>query len=71
MDLDDLKTQEIALIENLQRQDLNAVEEALGYKKLMDDYSLTQEEIAQKMGKHINMLACVCAKMQKVWNTTE
>ena len=57
MDLDDLKTQEIALIENLQRQDLNAVEEALGYKKLMDDYSLTQEEIAQKMGKSRSSVA--------------
>ncbi len=57
MDIDDLKTQEIALIENLQRQDLNAVEEALGYKKLMDDYSLTQEQVALKMGKSRSSVA--------------
>lgn len=56
-DITDLQTQEIALIENLQRQDLNAVEEAMGYKKLMDDYSLTQEEIALKMGKSRSAVA--------------
>lgn len=42
---------EIALIENLQREDLNAVEEALGYRSLIDTYGLTQEEVAKKMGK--------------------
>ncbi len=42
---------EIALIENLQREDLNAVEEALGYRSLIEGYGLTQEEVAQKMGK--------------------
>ncbi len=42
---------EIALIENLQREDLNAVEEALGYRSLIDAYGLTQEEVANKMGK--------------------
>ena len=42
---------EIALIENLQREDLNAVEEALGYRTLIDTYSLTQEEVAKRMGK--------------------
>lgn len=41
----------IALVENLQREDLNPVEEALGYRKLMDDYGLTQEETAEKIGK--------------------
>ncbi|MCR5485580.1 MAG: ParB/RepB/Spo0J family partition protein [Clostridiales bacterium] len=40
-----------SLIENLQREDLNPLEEALGYKKLMDDFSLTQEEAAEKVGK--------------------
>lgn len=50
-DYSEMEIQEVALIENLQRKDLNPVEEALGYKKLMDDYSLTQDEIAQKMGK--------------------
>lgn len=42
---------EIALIENLQREDLNAVEEAIGYRTLIDSYSLTQEEVAKRMGK--------------------
>jgi ParB family chromosome partitioning protein len=42
---------EIALIENLQREDLNPIEEALAYKKLIDEFNLTQEEIAKKVGK--------------------
>ena len=42
---------ELALIENLQRQDLNPVEEALGYKSLMEDYGLTQEDAAKRVGK--------------------
>ena len=50
-DYDQMKVYEVALIENLQRQDLNPVEEALGYKKLMEDFSLTQEQIAQKLSK--------------------
>jgi len=53
----DMETQEVALIENLQRKDLNPVEEALGYKKLMDDFNLTQEEIARKMGKSRSSVA--------------
>lgn len=48
---DDRKTMELALIENLQRQDLNPVEEALGYKTLMEDYGLTQEDVAKQVGK--------------------
>ncbi len=42
---------ELALIENLQREDLNAVEEALGYRSLIDSFGLTQEEVAKRMGK--------------------
>jgi len=42
---------ELALIENLQREDLNAVEEALGYRSLIDSFGLTQEEVASRMGK--------------------
>ena len=42
---------QLALIENLQREDLSPVEEAMGYKKLMDSYSLSQEEIARVVGK--------------------
>ena len=48
---DDQTLMELALIENLQREDLNAVEEALGFKALIDDFSLTQEEVAKKIGK--------------------
>ncbi len=51
MEADDKKAMELALIENLQRQDLNPVEEALGYKSLMGDYGLTQEETASRVGK--------------------
>ena len=57
MELTDIKAQEIALVENLKRQDLNPVEEAMGYKKLMDDFSLTQEAIATKMGKSRSSVA--------------
>ena len=48
---DDKKVMELALIENLQRQDLNPVEEALGYQTLMNEYGLTQEETAARVGK--------------------
>ena len=51
IEADDKKAMELALIENLQRQDLNPVEEALGYRTLMDDYDMTQEESAKRVGK--------------------
>lgn len=51
LEADDQKAMELALIENLQRQDLNPVEEALGYQSLMQDYALTQEQVAQQVGK--------------------
>ena len=51
IEADDRKAMELALIENLQRQDLNPVEEALGYQSLMEDFGLTQEETAQRVGK--------------------
>ena len=51
IEADDKKACELALIENLQRQDLNPVEEALGYQSLIDDYGLTQEEAAERVGK--------------------
>ena len=51
IEADDKTTMELALIENLQRQDLNPVEEALGYQSLMTDYGLTQEETASRVGK--------------------
>lgn len=54
---DDMTVMELALIENLQREDLNPMEEALGYKALMDEFSLTQEEISNKMGKSRSAIA--------------
>lgn len=49
--LDDKQTMELALIENLQRMDLNPVEEAKGYAKLIMEFDLTQESVAQRVGK--------------------
>ena len=51
IEADDKKAMELALIENLQRQDLNPVEEALGYQSLINEYGLTQEEAAGRVGK--------------------
>lgn len=51
IEADDKKVMELALIENLQRQDLNPVEEALGYQTLMEHFGLTQEETAARVGK--------------------
>lgn len=51
VEADDRKATELALIENLQRQDLNPVEEAMGYQTLIEDYGLTQEEAARQVGK--------------------
>jgi ParB family chromosome partitioning protein len=51
LDSDDLKTAEISLIENIQREDLNAIEEALAYRALVETYGLTQESVAQRVGK--------------------
>ena len=51
IEADDRKVMELALIENLQRQDLNPIEEALGYRSLMEEYGLTQEEVSTQVGK--------------------
>ena len=48
---------ELALIENIQRQDLNAVEEAIAYRALIDEFSLTQEEVAKRVGKSRSSVA--------------
>ncbi len=50
-DGDELKAAEVALIENVQREDLNPVEEAMGYGELIDKFGLTQEQVAKKVGK--------------------
>ena len=57
LDKDDKSTAEIALIENIQREDLNPVEEASAYRSLADDFHMTQEEIAQKVGKSRSAIA--------------
>ena len=51
LDGDDMKIAQVALIENVQREDLNVVEEALGYQTLMDKFDMTQEEAAERVGK--------------------
>lgn len=51
IEADDRTVMELGLIENLQREDLNPIEEANGYKVLMDEYGLTQDEVAQRVGK--------------------
>ncbi len=56
-DFEDEKAYEIALIENLQRQDLNPIEEAKGYKKLMEEFDLTQEMVSQKVSKARSQIA--------------
>lgn len=48
---DDKKTAEISLVENLQREDLNPIEEALGYKTLVSEYGMTQDEASKRVGK--------------------
>lgn len=56
-EIDDKSHMELALIENLQREDLNAVEEALGYKALIDTYNMTQEQVSESVGKSRSAVA--------------
>ncbi|MBD7913097.1 MULTISPECIES: ParB/RepB/Spo0J family partition protein [Clostridium] len=51
MELTEKQVLEISLIENIQRQDLNPIEEALAYKKLLTDFNITQEELSKRIGK--------------------
>ena len=51
VEADDRKVMELGLIENLQREDLNPMEEAMGYQSLIKDYGLTQEEVSQRVSK--------------------
>ncbi len=55
--VEEQKKLELSVIENVQRQDLNPLEEALSYKRLMDEFSLTQEEVAQRVGKSRSSVA--------------
>ncbi len=56
-EMTDTEAMELALIENLQRKDLNIIEEALGYKTLMETYGFTQEKVAQRVGKSRPVIA--------------
>ena len=55
--LDDLEVLEIAIIENIQREDLNAIEEALGYRQLMDRFGHTQDKVAEALGRSRSHIA--------------
>ncbi|MFK7839283.1 MAG: ParB/RepB/Spo0J family partition protein [Bdellovibrionales bacterium] len=57
LEIDDTQALEIALIENLQREDLNPIDEAMGYQKLMQDFGHTQEKLAKAMGKSRSHIA--------------
>ena len=57
IEADDRKAMELAMIENLQREDLNPIEEAEGYQTLMSSYSMTQDEAAQRVGKSRSAVA--------------
>ena len=57
VEAEDSKVMELALIENLQREDLTIIEEALGYRTLMETYGMTQEQVARRMGKSRPVIA--------------
>ncbi len=57
LERDDKKAAQIALIENIQRENLNPIEEALAYKALAEEYDMTQEELSQKVGKSRSAIA--------------
>ena len=57
LDIDDVKSLEFAIVENVQRQDLNSIEEARGYQKLVDNYNYNQEKLSQFIGKSRSYIA--------------
>ena len=57
LDSDEREAAEIALVENIQREDLNPIEEAMAYRQLAEDYDMTQEELAAKIGKSRSTIA--------------
>ena len=59
--LNDTETASVALIENLQREELTAIEEAVAYQKLIELHNLTQEALAQRLGKDPqSQISCDC-----------
>ena len=57
LNIDDVKSLEYAIVENVQRQDLNAIEEAKGYQRLVDDFSYNQEKLSKFIGKSRSYIA--------------
>jgi len=57
LDLDDVKSLELAIVENVQRQDLNPIEEARGYQRLIDEFNYNQEKLSQFIGKSRSYIA--------------
>ena len=57
LEVDDREVMELALVENLQRQDLNPMEEAMGFKQLMEEYAMTQEQVAERVSKSRSAVA--------------
>ena len=57
LDLDDVKSLELAIVENVQRQDLNPIEEAKGYRRLVDEFNYNQEKLSQFIGKSRSYIA--------------
>jgi len=57
MELDDKKAAQVAIIENVQREDLNPIEEAAAYKSLVNEYDMTQEELSRQIGKSRSAIA--------------
>jgi len=57
LDVDDVKSLEFAIVENIQRQDLNPIEEARGYRRLMDDFSYNQDKLSKFIGKSRSYIA--------------
>ncbi|MDR3589269.1 MAG: ParB/RepB/Spo0J family partition protein [Negativicutes bacterium] len=63
-DYTDAAMTEIALVENLQREDLNPIEESVAYRRLMEEFGLTQEEVARRIGRSRSMIANVVRLLQ-------
>tara|TARA_B100000686_G_C16689939_1_gene917021 strand:+ start:189 stop:1037 length:849 start_codon:yes stop_codon:yes gene_type:complete len=57
LDVDDVKSLEVAIVENVQRQDLNAIEEAKGYQRLIDEFSYNQDKLSKFIGKSRSYIA--------------
>ena len=70
-EMSDSEAMELALVENLQREDLNPVEEAMGYRSLMVSYGLTQEQVAERMGKSRSAVANALRILDLTPNETE